>query len=198
MLPDALKRLVHELKKLPGVGPRGAERIALWLITDGVGVSSALSDALSAAVEEVGFCPVCGTLTRKGEQCPMYTDPSRDKTRICVVEGPLDAVAIERSGVFDGTYHVLGGVLSPLEGVTPDDIRIPDLIKRVKDDSVVEVIIATNPSAEGDVTANYIADELRSYGIGVTRLARGLPTGGLIDYADSDTIEKALENRIKL
>ena len=198
MLPESLKKLIHELTKLPGVGPRSAERIALWLVTDGSAVSSALSKSLTEAASTVGLCPICGTLTLKGEQCPVYSDPSRDRKRVCVVQGPLDAVAIERSRVFDGTYHVLGGVLSPLDGVTPDDLNIPGLFDRVKRDGVVEIVMATNPSAEGDVTAQYIADEMRPLGVKVTRIACGLPSGGQVDYADTDTLEKALRHRVEL
>jgi recombination protein RecR len=198
MLPEALKKLIHELTKLPGVGPRSAERIALWLVTDGRNVAGALSQNLIDAASNVALCPICGTITVANELCSVYADPARDRTHICVVQGPLDAVAIERSRVFDGTYHVLGGVLSPLDGVTPEDLRIADLIERVKKDNVVEIIVATNPSAEGDVTAQYIADEVRAIGVKVTRIACGLPSGGQVDYADTDTLEKALKHRVEL
>lgn len=198
MLPDALKKLIHELAKLPGVGPRGAERIALHIITDGKNSALLLADAISAAIDEVGFCDVCGALAKKGELCGVCANPARDKTKICIVEKPLDAVAVERSGVYGGVYHVLGGVLSPIEGITPDDLKIPELMSRIKNDGVTEVIVATNPSAEGDVTASYIAEELRPLGVKATRLARGLPSGGQVDYADSDTLEMAMANRFEL
>lgn len=198
MLPEALKKLVHELSKLPGVGPRGAERIALHLITDGRPSAGTLAQAVETALEEVGFCGVCGALAKAGEDCEVCANPTRDKARMCIVEKPLDAVAVERSGVFDGVYHVLGGVLSPIEGVTPDDLRIPELLMRIRENGVTEVIVATNPSAEGDVTASYLAAELRPLGVRATRLARGLPSGGQVDYADSDTLEMAMANRFEL
>lgn len=198
MLPESLKRLIHELTKLPGIGPRSAERLALWLVTEQRATPLSLSESIVVAVNEIGLCSRCGAISIKEKLCEVCDNPARDKTKICVVQGPLDVLALERSGVFDGLYHVLGGILSPLEGVTPDDLRIPDLISRVKEDSVTEVVVATNPSAEGDVTASYIAEELRAFGVRITRLARGLPSGGQVDYADADTLEKALKNRVEL
>jgi recombination protein RecR len=198
MLPESLKRLIHELTKLPGIGPRSAERLALWLVTEARATPRSLSESLNVAVDEIGLCSKCGSISIREQLCDVCDNPARDKTKICVVQGPLDVVALERSGIFDGLYHVLGGVLSPLEGITPDDLRIPDLIARVKNDFVSEVIIATNPSAEGDITASYIAEELRAMSVRITRLARGLPSGGQVDYADADTLEKALNNRVEL
>lgn len=198
MLPESLKRLIHELTKLPGIGPRSAERLALWLLTEQRATPRELSESIAVALDEIGLCSRCGSIAIKEKLCDVCENPTRDRSKICVVQGPLDVVAIERSGTYDGLYHVLGGVLSPLEGITPDDLHIPYLIERVEAESVTEVIVATNPSAEGDVTASFIAEELRHMGAKITRLARGLPSGGQVDYADADTLEKALKNRVEL
>lgn len=198
MIPEALKHLIHELTKLPSVGPKSAERIALYLITEGEEASGDLGKSLSAASENVGFCPECGALSRKDESCSVCSDPARDRSRVCVVEGPLDVLAFEKGASFDGVYFVLGGVLSPLEGVTPEDLKIPELMKRIGEYGTKEVIVATNPTAEGDVTAIYLAGELKPLGVNVSRLARGIPTGAQVDYADSETLDAALKNRVEL
>ena len=196
MLPESLKTLIRELSKLPGVGPKSAERIALFIVTSGCG--GRLSEAIAASARLVGFCPDCGALSNAGQKCTICANPSRNRKCICVVESPLDVVAFERGGFFGGTYFVLGGSISPIEGITPEDVKIPGLLKMIKKERVEEVIVATNPSAEGDVTASYIAGELAPMSVRVTRIARGLPTGGQVDYADSDTLEKALNNRVEL
>ncbi|MEP0814578.1 MAG: recombination protein RecR [bacterium] len=198
MMPEALRALVRELAKLPGIGPRSAERIALHLVTSGDVEAISLSNALKNAAESVGFCRECGALSEKGKLCAVCSDSSRSRKSLMIVEGPLDVFALERGGFFTGVYHVLGGVLSPLEGVTPEDLKIPELIARIRKNGTNEAVVATNPSAEGDVTASYIAAELKPLGVRVTRLARGLPTGAQVDYADSDTLEQALAHRTEL
>jgi len=186
--------LIDELGRLPGVGPKSAQRIAFHLLqADAVDVKR-LVDALTEVKEKVRFCATCGNVA-EGEQCRICADSRRDGSSICVVEEPKDVVAIERTREFRGRYHVLGGAISPIEGVGPDDLRIKELMGRLADGVVTEVILATDPNLEGEATATYLTRLLRPMGLRVTRLASGLPVGGDLEYADEVTLGRAFEGR---
>jgi recombination protein RecR len=186
--------LIDELGRLPGVGPKSAQRIAFHLLqSDAVDVTR-LVDSITEVKARVRFCATCGNVA-EGEQCKVCADPRRDGTAICVVEEPKDVVAIERTREFRGRYHVLGGAISPIEGVGPDDLRIKELMTRLASGEVTEVIIATDPNLEGEATASYLARFLRPMGLKVTRLASGLPVGGDLEYADEVTLGRAFEGR---
>lgn len=196
ILPKALEDLIIELGQLPGVGPRSAERYAYHLLKSDQKKLARLASSISEVKDGVGYCQKTFCLVEAGvEISPLYSDESRDKTTVAVVEDPLDVVALEKTGSFKGTYHVLGGALSPIDGVTPDQLHISELIARVKDDGVKEVILATNSSVEGDTTALYVQRELEGMEVNVTRLARGLPAGVDLEYADQITLSRALEGR---
>jgi len=193
-------RLVNALKKLPGVGPRMAERLALFILRSDEGKE--LVQAVMEAREKLARCLVCGLFT-EGETCRKCLDPSRDSSVICVIEEVGDLDAIERSGSFRGRYHILGGVLSPLDGIGPQQLRIEALIKRLKisegaEQIVREIIVATNPTVEGEATASYLAQLIKPYNIRVTRLGYGIPSGAAIEYADELTVTRALEGRREL
>jgi recombination protein RecR len=186
--------LIDELGRLPGVGPKSAQRIAFYLLqADAVDVKR-LVNALVEVKDKVRFCSICGNVA-EAEQCRICLDTRRDLTCICVVEEPKDVVAVERTREFHGRYHVLGGAISPIEGVGPDDLRIKELLTRLADGDVNEVIIATDPNLEGEATATYLARLLRPIGLRVTRLASGLPVGGDLEYADEVTLGRAFEGR---
>jgi recombination protein RecR len=186
--------LIDELGRLPGVGPKSAQRIAFHLLqADPVDVRRLVS-ALTEVKDKVRFCSVCGNVA-EAEMCRICLDPRRDPAFLCVVEEPKDVVAVERTREFRGRYHVLGGAISPIEGVGPDDLRIKELMTRLADGEVTEVIIATDPNLEGEATATYLARFLRPMGIRVTRLASGLPVGGDLEYADEITLGRAFEGR---
>jgi recombination protein RecR len=186
--------LIDELGRLPGVGPKSAQRIAFHLLqADSVDVNRLVS-ALVEVKEKVRFCSICGNVA-EGEQCRICLDPRRDLTCICVVEEPKDVVAVERTREFRGRYHVLGGAISPIDGVGPDDLRIKELLTRLADGDVSELIIATDPNLEGEATATYLARLLRPMDLKVTRLASGLPVGGDLEYADEVTLGRAFEGR---
>jgi recombination protein RecR len=186
--------LIDELGRLPGVGPKSAQRIAFHLLqADAVDVKRLVS-ALIEVKDKIRFCSICGNVA-EAEQCRICLDPRRDLTCICVVEEPKDVVAVERTREFRGRYHVLGGAISPIEGVGPDDLRIKELLTRLADGVVDEVIIATDPNLEGEATATYLARLLRPIGLTVTRLASGLPVGGDLEYADEVTLGRAFEGR---
>jgi len=193
-LPRAVARLVDELVKLPGIGPKSASRLAYYLLRAPEEESRALAQAILEMRERISYCSRCFNLTET-DPCPICGDEARDRTRICVVEQPLDVVALERTGRYNGLYHVLHGAISPVEGVGPEDLRIRELIARVRIQPVEEVILATNPSLEGDATAMYLAQQLIPMGVRVTRLAHGLPMGGELEYADEITLSRALEGR---
>lgn len=238
-LPDTLNELIHRLSRLPGIGPRAAERLALAVIMKPPVEISALAHALNEAVARVAPCPNCGCLSQDGRECAVCIDGTRDQTVICVVESALDSVALEKGGSFHGLYHVLGGAISPLSGVLPDDLSIRELLARVAIGDIRELILATNASPEGEATALYIRQELdelqeqwakaaaqstdsntgNEVGSGsqsetdnadpaepgttrprirVTRLARGLPSGSQLDYADAATLQSALDYRTEL
>jgi recombination protein RecR len=186
--------LIDELGRLPGVGPKSAQRIAFHLLqSDAVDVKR-LVDALTEVKAKVRFCETCGNIA-EGVQCRICADPRREVASICVVEEPKDVVAIERTREFRGRYHVLGGAISPIDGVGPDDLRIKELMTRLASGEVTEIIIATDPNLEGEATASYLARFLRPMGLRVTRLASGLPVGGDLEYADEVTLGRAFEGR---
>ncbi len=190
----AVQDLIDELGRLPGVGPKSAQRMAFHLLAaDPVDVRR-LVHALTEVKERVRFCRICGNVA-EAQECRICQDPRRDLTVICVVEEPKDVVAIERTREFRGRYHVLGGAISPIEGVGPDDLRITELMRRLADGVVTEVILATDPNLEGEATATYLARLLKPMGLQVTRLASGLPVGGDLEYADEITLGRAFEGR---
>jgi recombination protein RecR len=198
LLPSALVKAIDELGSLPGVGSRTAERYAYYLLKSNRHVTSQLADALLKLHDGVKSCPITFALIDVGEEIsPLYSDKSRDKSLVCVVEEPLDIVALERTGQYNGTYHVLGGAISPIDGVGPEQLHIPELIKRIKSDKVEEVIIATNASVEGESTALFLQKHIKDDGLKIklTRLARGLPVGVDIEYAGQITLSHALEGR---
>lgn len=192
--PKPVTRLIDELCRLPGIGPKTASRLAYFLLRSSTEQVVALSEAIRQVKERTVVCNICFNIA-ESSPCSICSDPSRDQTQICVVEEPLDVLAIERTGQYHGLYHVLQGAISPVEGVGPADIRIRELLARTKGVTVREVLLATNPNLEGEATAMYIARQLASSGIRVTRLARGLPIGGDLEYADEITLAQALEGR---
>jgi recombination protein RecR len=186
--------LIDELGRLPGVGPKGAQRIAFHILnTDSVDVRR-LAHVLVEVKDKVHFCVICGNVAEE-DQCRICRDPRRDLSVICVVEEPKDVVAIERTREFRGRYHVLGGAISPIEGIGPDELRIRELMQRLADGSILEVILATDPNLEGEATATYLTRLLRPMALRVTRLASGLPVGGDLEYADEVTLGRAFEGR---
>lgn len=196
LLPDSIQALVSAFERLPGIGPKSASRLAFFLLRAPEEVSLDLSSALANLKRMTAYCPECFNITDAGrERCEICESGKRDGSLICVVEEALDVLALERTGGFQGKYHVLQGVLSPIEGVGPDDLRIKPLIQRVAGGEVREVILATNPSMEGDATAQYLQAQLRGYKVHITRLARGLPVGGDLEYADHSTLLRALSGR---
>ena len=190
----SLSKLVRELNKLPGIGPKSAQRLAYYMVRLPIEESRALAEAIMAVKEKILFCTVCQNLTDT-EPCPICTDPQRDASLICVVEEPSDALALERTHSYKGLYHVLHGVISPINGVGPEDLKLKELMPRLGNGSVKEVIIATNPTLEGEATAMYIRRHIAPLGLRVTHLARGLPVGGDLEYADELTLSRALEGR---
>ena len=201
MLPKALQDVIDALGFLPGVGPRTAERYGYYLFKTNPKISEQIADALSNLHSKVKSCPVTFALIDADEKLsPLYTDSSRDKTTVMVVEEPLDIYAIEQTKAYTGTYHVLGGAISPIDGITPEQLHIGELIKRINNDNVKEVIIATNPSVEGESTALLLEKMLHEQNpsLKLTRLARGLPLGVDLSYADQITLSAALENRTQL
>lgn len=193
-VPEPVTRLIDALSRLPGVGPKTASRLTYYLLRAPDELSLSLADSLRELKSQTQFCSVCFNIT-VDNPCPICADASRDQQTIAVVEEPLDVLAIERTSSYSGVYHVLHGAISPVNGVGPDDIRIHELVGRVERGSIVEVIIATNPGLEGDATAMYIQRELAPKGVKLTRLARGLPVGGDIEYADTVTLMRALQGR---
>ena len=198
-LPEPVQNLVDALARLPGVGPKTASRLAFYLLRAPDEISLSLSEALAAIKQETGLCEICFNVTRKDSPvCEVCGSDQRDRQTLCVVEEPLDVLAIEKTAGYNGLYHVLHGVLSPIEDIGPDDLKIKELIHRLEGGEVEEVILATNPSMEGDATAMYLNDRIAPIGIRVTRLARGLPVGGDLEYADQNTLLRALAGRQKL
>lgn len=194
MYEGPVQDLIDELGHLPGVGPKGAQRIAFYLLAADPTDVKRLVLALTEVKDKVRFCSICGNVSEE-EQCRVCRDPRRDLTVICVVEEPKDVVAIERTREFRGRYHVLGGAISPIEGVGPDDLRIRELMTRLADGTVTELILATDPNLEGEATATYLARLVKPMDLRVTRLASGLPVGGDLEYADEVTLGRAFEGR---
>jgi recombination protein RecR len=196
ILPEPLQNLINAFERLPGIGPKSASRLAFYLLRAPQDISRELAEALTDIKDRVAFCQECFNFTVAGrERCEVCESPSRDGAVICVVEEALDVLALERTGGFQGKYHVLHGVLSPIEGIGPDDLKIQALVERVAKGDAKEIILATNPSMEGDATALYLQQQLEPYGVRVTRLARGLPVGGDLEYADQNTLLRALAGR---
>ena len=194
MYEGPIRDLIDELSRLPGVGPKSAQRLAFWLIKAPDDDARRLAAAIVSAKERIAFCRECGNVA-EGELCRVCRDEGRDRTVLCVVEEPKDIATIEKAAVIKGRYHVLGGAISPLDGIGPEDLRTQELLERVERDGVVEVIVATNPNLEGNATAMYVAALLKPIGVRVTRLASGLPVGGDLEYADEITLSQALEGR---
>ena len=194
MYEGPIQDLIDELARLPGIGPKSAQRLAFYLVKAPPQDARRLAEAIVAAKDRVRFCRECFGVA-EGDLCRICRNPGRDPAVICVVEESKDQAAIEKAGVIKGRYHVLGGAISPLEGIGPDDLRVQELLDRVGKNGVQEVILATNPNLEGNATAMYVAGLLKPLGIRVTRLASGLPVGGDLEYADEVTLGQALEGR---
>lgn len=193
-IAEPVARLIEEFAKLPGIGPKTAQRLTFYLLRSSKEEADSLAEAIVAMKEKVGFCSICYNIS-ESSVCPVCSDEARDRSVICVVEEPLDVLALERTREYKGSYHVLHGAISPIDGVGPEKLRIAELMDRVRAGAVAEVIVATNPNTEGDVTAAYLARLLASTDVRVTRLARGLPAGGDLEYADELTLARALEGR---
>jgi len=189
-----MAQLIEELHKLPGIGPKNAQRLAYFLLHAPEEQARALAEAIIAVKEKIIFCSVCQNITEV-DPCAVCQDEQRDRSKICIVEKPLDILPLERTRGYNGLYHVLHGAISPMEGVGPDDLRIRELLARLKNSSVQETILATNPNLEGEATAMYLQRLIAPLGIKVTRLARGLPFGSSLEYADEVTLTRALEGR---
>lgn len=190
----SIQKLLDELERLPGVGPKSAQRIAYWLLNTDKATALRLADAIVEVKDTVHFCTRCFNYA-ESELCDICASGKRDASVLCVVSEPRDIPPIERTGVFQGVYHVLGGALSPMEGIGPDDLHIAELLKRLGSEDVQEVVLATNPNIEGETTAAYLARLIKPLGITVTRLASGLPVGGDLEFADEVTLGRALEAR---
>jgi recombination protein RecR len=196
VLPPALEELIEALGLLPGVGPRTAERFAYYLLRNKPDKSQQIADKLQRVHSQVDYCPRTFALIEKGQELSqLYTDPSRDKTVVAVVAEPFDIVALEKMASFKGTYHVLGGLVSPIDGVGPEQLHIKELVKRIDEDGVKEIILATNASVEGESTALFIQQQIGDRPVTISRLARGLPVGLDLEYADQITLSRALESR---
>jgi recombination protein RecR len=194
VLPQPISRLIDEFSRLPGIGPKSASRLTFYLLRMPEEQSLALSEALRALKANIVTCGNCFNLS-ESSPCEICRDERRDRTVLCVVEEPLDVLAVERTGEFRGLYHVLHGAISPVEGILPQDLKIEELVQRVAREPVDELILATNPNLEGEATASYIQRQLQGSSIRITRLARGLPMGGDLEYADEVTLARALQGR---
>ncbi len=194
IIPKNIQNLIEEFSKLPGIGPKTAQRLTFYLLRRPEQASISLGNAAIDLKKDISICSICCNFS-EGEVCPICSDGYRDSSLICVVAEPLDAVAIEKTGQFKGLYHVLGGAISPVEGIGPDDLFIKELIIRANSGEVKEIILATNPNLEGETTALYIQNQLKDLDIKITRIARGLPVGGDLEYADEITLTRALEGR---
>jgi recombination protein RecR len=194
VIPEPIVELTSALSKLPGVGPRSAERIALHLVQADSGAVKQLAEVILLAREKIQFCTTCGALTEKSP-CPICDDSRRDSSLVCVVERAVDILSVEKSGSFRGKFHVLGGKISPLDGVEPDDLKISDLEKRLTSEPIKEIIIALGTDVEGDATSFYLAKRLARTGLKISRIAYGLPAGSGLEFADELTLNRALEGR---
>lgn len=198
-LPEPVQNLIDAFSRLPGIGPKTASRLAFYLLRAPEDLSQSLAQALVGIKQETGLCETCFNITHKDAKiCEVCTSEQRDRTTLCVVEEPLDVLAIEKTGGYNGLYHVLHGVLSPIEGIGPENLKIRELLERIQENEFNEVILATNPSMEGDATAMYLHERLAEFNLRVTRLALGLPVGGDLEYADQNTLLRALAGRQKL
>ncbi len=196
VLPPPVQKLVNALERLPGIGPKSASRLAFYLLRAPEEIPLELARALQEIKSGTALCRVCFNITMSDkDMCEICGDPRRDPEVICVVEEPMDVLVLENTGGYQGRYHVLHGLLSPIEGITPEDIKIKPLIEKVREGGIREVILATNPSMEGDATALYLHRHIQPYNVRITRLARGLPVGGDIEYADQNTLLRALAGR---
>jgi recombination protein RecR len=196
-IPRPVQALIDELSRLPGIGPKSASRLTYFLLRQPAEQSKTLAEALVQLKEHTRFCSICFNMT-EADPCPLCQDEARDGGAICVVEAPLDVIALERTRSFKGRYHVLHGAISPVEGIGPEDLRIKELLARLQSGKVRELIVATNPSYEGEATAMYLHKQVIPLGVKVTRLARGLPVGGDLEYADETTLARALEGRSEM
>ncbi len=194
MLPNSITTLIAALAKLPGIGPRSAERVALHIVQAESGMVKYLADAIITARERIQFCTTCGALTEKSP-CSICDDARRDGSLICVVERAVDILSIEKSGTYHGKFHVLGGKISPLDGIEPEDLQIAELEKRLTVEPIKEIVIALGTDVEGDATSNYLAKRLARSGLKVSRIAYGLPAGSGLEYADELTLSRAMEGR---
>jgi recombination protein RecR len=197
MYEGASQDLIDALGRLPGIGPKSAQRIAFHILQADSEIADSLVDAVRTVKERVKFCTECGNVSEEA-QCRICRDPRRDGTKICVVEESKDVIAIERTREFRGKYHVLGGAISPIDGIGPDQLRIRELMQRLTDTGITEIILATDPNLEGEATATYLARLIKPMGISVSRLASGLPVGGDLEYADEVTLGRAFEGRTSL
>ncbi len=198
-LPEPVQNLIDAFSRLPGIGPKTASRLTFFLLRAPEEISQSLSEALISIKQQTGLCEVCFNITHSHTPiCEICASDQRDKSVLCVVEEPLDVLAIEKTGGYNGLYHVLHGVLSPIEGIGAEDLKIKELYKRVEENEFKEIILATNPSMEGDATAMYLHENMVKMGVKVTRLALGLPVGGDLEYADQNTLLRALSGRRNL
>lgn len=193
-IPQPVTQLIEAFSRLPGVGPKTASRLTYYLLRAPDELSQTLAEAIGDLKTKTRYCSVCYNIT-EDDPCAICSDSGRDTTQIVVVEEPLDVLAVERTGAYQGRYHVLHGAISPVDGIGPEDLKLRELVARVESSDVLEVIIATNPGMEGDATAMYVQRQLEPVGVKVTRLARGLPTGGDLEYVDSVTLLRALQGR---
>ncbi len=191
---EPVSRLIEEFNKLPGIGPKSAARLAYHLLRMPEAEARSLAEAIIAVKEKIVLCSICQNIS-ESDPCAICRSEQRDQSKVCVVEEPLDILALERTGQYQGLYHVLHGVISPMEGIGPDDLKIRELLERLKSGKVEEVILATNPNLEGEATAMYLQRLLSPLGVRITSLARGLPVGGDLEYADEVTLGRALEGR---
>ena len=199
LLPEPIQNLVNAFSRLPGVGPKTASRLTFYLLRAPEELSQDLAEALRNLKTGTTYCQTCYNITAAGrEQCEICASSDRDAAIICVVEEPLDVLALERTGAYQGRYHVLHGALNPIEGIGPENLKIRELMDRVRAGGIQEIILATNPSMEGDYTASYLRQQLLPFGLRLTRLARGLPVGGDLEYADQNTLQRALSGRQEL
>lgn len=196
-VPPSVTQLIDTFAELPGIGPKTASRLAFFLLRGKSELALRLADTLQGLVNNTRFCSTCYNVTET-DPCPICADPLRDQHLVCVIEEPMDLLSLERTGNYHGVYHVLHGALSPLEGIFAEDLRIAELEKRVREGELREIILATNPTSEGDYTAAYLVQRLKPLGVRVTRLGRGLPVGGDLEYADAVTLSRALEARQEL
>lgn len=194
---DALSSLIKTISKIPGIGKKSATRVAYFLLNSDPSYNLKLSQQIGEIKNKIMFCSVCGRFTET-DPCPICEDPKRDQSLICIVEDARDVQNIESTGEFKGLYHVIGGVISPIDGIGPEELNISSLIKRIEEGSVKEAIIATNPTVEGDTTAFYLTREMKPIGIKISRLASGLPVGGDLEYADRLTLARSLQGRIEV